>query len=156
MEMNHNNFKNGISAGILPSEGALDKKCCQVAVSVCDKKTTFDVGGEFTFAEHLPEIRKLIKVDVKPLPPVKFISGGSIQLSGGVEYNAVYLGADGEIYGVDFPGEYSFSLPFDGDSSDGLSVSAVVTPESAVSRVSGGRRINIRCRLASDVCVQRN
>ena len=150
MEMNYNNLSGGIGGGII----APDKRRCTVSTSVCNKKVTLDVGGEFTFADHLPEIRKLIKVDVKPMPPAKFISGNSIQLSGGIEYAALYLGSDGEIYGCSFPGEYSFSVPFDGSQASGNEVSAAVYPESAVSRVSGGRRINIRCRLASCVDVQ--
>ncbi len=154
MEMNYNNFNNGIGGGMISPDLTSDKQSCDVSVSMSNKKVNVDVGGEFTFADHLPEIRKLIKVDVKPLPPSKFISGSSVQLSGGIEYTAFYLGSDGEIYGASFPGEYSFSLPFDGTVASANEVAANVYPESAVSRVSGARRINIRCRLASDVNVQ--
>lgn len=157
METNYNNLKNGIQGGILSPEISVDRHQGAVSTVICNKTVTSDVGGDFTVPDHLPDIRKLIKVDVKPSPATKFISGGSVQLSGGVEYLAVYLGIDGGVYSASFPGEYSFSVPFDDSAARNeavnLTAAAAVCPDSAVSRVSGARRMNIRCRLAAKATV---
>ena len=154
METNFNNIKNGIGAGLLIPEISANNQSHEIGNAICNKTVSTDVGGEFTISEHLPDIRKLIKVDVVPSVPVKFISGGGIQLNGGIDYIAVFLGTDGEIYSEAFPGEYSFNVPFDDISSKNERLaSAAVYPDSAVSRVSGARRINIRCKLAAKTVV---
>ena len=154
METNYNNIKPGIGAGIIIPDVSADKSRHEIARVICNKTVNTDIGGEFSISEHLPDIRKLIKVDVIPSVPVKFISGSALQLSGGVDYLAVYVGADGEIYGETFSSEYSLNLPFDSIASGNEMVaSAVVYPDSAVSRVGGARRINIKCRLAGRATV---
>lgn len=154
MEMN--NIKNdGFMGGIFSPNMMGEGSACIVSQVICNRTASAEVGGDFNLPEHMPEIRKLIKVDIRPTAPSNYISGSGIQVSGGVEYRAVYLGADGEIYCAPFSGEYSLSCPFnDGVSAsdiDKASVSAYVYPESAVSRVGGSRRINIRSRLLAKI-----
>ncbi len=160
MEMNYNNFKNGIEGGIISPEINTAGHGCVINTLLCNKTVSADVGGDFTLPDHMPDIRRLIKVDVKPYPAAEFLSGGGIQLNGGVEYLATYQGIDGEIYSVSFPGEYSFTVPFDDPSaridSGEHTTSVSVWPDSAVSRVSGARRMNIRSRLMAKATVLGN
>ena len=155
--MENNNFRNGVIGGILSADDMPSASKEKTVKSViCNKSVSADVGGEFNIPEHLPEIRKLIKVDVRPSPASEFLSSGGLQLGGGMEYIAVYLGSDGCTYSVSFPGEYNFSISFDegvGGVTEGAYVCSSVYPESAVSRVSGARRINIRARLAAKATV---
>lgn len=157
MEINYNNFKNGIVGGIISPEMNTEGQRYVINTLVCNKTVSTEAGGDFTLPDHMPDIRRLIKVDVKPFPPSEFISGGGIQLNGGVEYLAMYQGTDGEIYSTSFPGEYSFTVPFDDPaarSENGENSSSVsVYPDSAVSRVSGARRMNIRTRLMAKATV---
>lgn len=153
--MENNNFKNGIIGGILSPDMPSGNKGNVISSVVCNKTASIDVGGEFTLPEHLPEIRKLIKVEVRPSPASEFLSGGGLQLGGGMEYIAVYLGLDGLVYSASFPGEYNFSISLDEGigGTEGACVWSSVYPESAVSRVSGARRINVRCRLMAKATV---
>lgn len=154
MEMK-NTKKDGFMGGIFSPEMTNTGSVCLVSAVVCNRNVTADVGGDFNIPEHMPEIRKLIKVDIRPSAPSNFISGSGIQLNGGIEYRAIYLGSDGEVYCAPFSGEYSLLAPFNDGVSisdiDKASVSARVCPESAVSRVGGSRRINIRSRLLARV-----
>ena len=154
--MENNNFKNGIIGGILSPDLPLENKEKVISTVICNKIASADVGGEFTLPEHMPDIRKLVKVEVRPSPASEFLSGGGIQMGGGIEYIAVYLGSDGCVYSASFPGEYNFSIPFDEGSAggtEGAYTFSNVSPESAVSRVSSPRRINVRCRLAAKATV---
>ena len=154
MEIN-NIKKDGFMGGIIAPDAMAGHSLCLVNEVICNRAVTSEIGGDFNIPEHMPEMRKLIKVDVCPTTPSSFVSGSGIQLNGGIEYKAVYLGSDGEVYCVPFSGEYSFSVPFNEGVSvsdiDKATVSAFVSPESAVSRVGGARRINIRSRLLARV-----
>lgn len=154
--MEINNIKNdGSIGGIFHTDMVGGGSACIINQVVCNRTVSAEVGGDFSLPEHMPEIRRLIKVDIHPTAPSNYISGSGIQVSGGIEYRAVYLGSDGEIYCAPFLGEYNLSAPFnDGVSAsdiDKVSVSACVYPESAVSRVGGQRRINIRSRLLAKI-----
>lgn len=147
MDNNYENIKLGLGGGLIASDAAGGGAA--VSRVLCDKVMTVDVGRDYSLPENMPEIRKLIRVDVRPSEITKYISGSGVQISGGIEYSAVYVGGDGEIYCAAFPDEFSISVPFDGNaSSDKISVSAWARPESAVSRVNGSSGINIKCRLS--------
>lgn len=154
MEIN-NIKKESFMGGIFSPDMMNGGSGCIISSVVCNRTATADVGGDFNIPEHMPEMRKLIKVDVRPSAPSDFISGSGIQVNGGIEYRALYLGTDGEIYCAPFLGEYSLSVPFnDGVSAadmDKVSVTSTVYPESAVSRVGGSRRLSIRSRLSARV-----
>ena len=154
---NRFNFKkDDIFGGILSPE-LTDISRITVDTVMCSRTVAMDIGGDMNLPEHMPELKKLVKVEVIPTAPSKFVSDSGAQISGGVEYRAIYQDGEGELYLATVPGEYSFSLPFNEGISRGdfdrISVSARVYPESAVSRVAGSGKINIRCRLVSKILV---
>ena len=110
-----------------------------VCRAICDGRVACELSGDFTVPDYLPEIRRLIRVNVTPTAPSKFISGGDVKLGGGVDYTVHYIGADGGLYSVSFPSEYSFNAPFDPDAEDdmneGLDACGDVTADSVVGRV---------------------
>jgi len=128
-----------------------------VSLAVCDDKLTADLSSDVTLPDYLPEIRKLLRVNVTPSAPSKFISGSSAQFNGSVEYTVCYVGADGRCYGATFPGEYSFNAPFDGnaeyDMNEGLRGNADICVESVVGKVNSARKLNLRTRLAAKALV---
>ena len=126
-----------------------------VKVSICRKTVSVDASGDYVIPEYLPEIRKLIRIDVKTSPPTRFASATGAKIGGSLEYDALYVGADGKMYSSDFSAEYDTSVPFDEsveyDTSESITVLADVIPESVSGRVIGARKINIRCCLAARV-----
>ena len=110
--MNSNNLKNGIVGDILTQDTSSKTIGDSISAVVCNKSLATEVGGDFTIPDHLPDIRKLVKVDVRPSPASKFLTGDGAQLGGGVEYLATYLGSDGEIYGASFSGEFAAAARF--------------------------------------------
>lgn len=123
--------------------------------SLCDKKATCDISGEFVLPDYLPEMRKLVRVCLIPTAPSKFISGNAVQLGGGADYHICYVGADGKLYGTAFPTEYSFNAPFDPDAEydadEGVFACADVCAESVVGRVIGARKIGLKARLSAKI-----
>lgn len=125
-----------------------------ITLAVCNKRITTELSEDVTIPDYLPEIRKLIRVGVTPSAPSKYVSGSSVQFSGGVGYSVCYIGADGKLYGAEFSGEYNLNAPFDGveyDMNGGVTASADITVESVVGKVNSARKISLRSHLNAAV-----
>ena len=152
MDKKYDDIKNGLGEIIFAADNS--NGGAAVSRTLCERTLSVDAGGDFELPTHFPEISKLIKVNVRPSAPTRFISGSGVQINGGIDYSAIFLGSDGEIYCASFPDEYSVSAPFEGDSgalADKIEVSAKVCPDNVTCRVSGAARISIRCRLSVKV-----
>ena len=127
----------------------------QFRICVCDKKESAELSEEFTLPDYRPEINKLLKIDAVLTPPVHYIGLGKIELSGGVCYDVLYCGEDGQLYSSRVTSDYSMSADVKdvtgADMSAGVSVCARVYPESVTGRVTAPRKISVRARLAADV-----
>ena len=152
--MKNSVFKDGIN---FESEKTAPLSASRVRCRICDGKAMSELTSDLTLPDYLPEIRRLLRVNVTPSAPSKYVSAGSAQFSGGLEYTVCYVGADGGIYGASFPEEYSFNVKFDPnveyDMNEGMNAIADITVESAVSRVTSARKINIKVRLCADATV---
>ena len=152
--MKNDFFKDGIDFGGDNSDTLGASRIC---FRVCNGTSATELTGDISLPDYLPEIRRLLRVNVTPSAPAKFVSAGSAQFSGGVEYSVCYVGADGGIYGASFPDEYSFTVKFDPDveydMNEGMNAIADIAVESAVARVTSARKINIKARLCANATV---
>lgn len=121
----------------------------------CERTVISEVAGDFSLPDYQPEIKRLLRVSATAQPPSHYIGGGVAEFSGTVDYCVLYAGNDGQIYCFPTSTEYSFRVPMeagaDFDLNDGLVAYALCEPESIISRVSGPRRMSIKCRLRADV-----
>lgn len=122
---------------------------------ICDKTINTEISGDYTLPDYQAEIRKVLRVGVSVLPPTRFISGNSAEFGGVVDYDLVYVGADGGIYSAPLSAEYSFTAPLeissDFDLNEGVITVCKINDESTTARVSAPRRLSIKCRLSSKV-----
>lgn len=127
----------------------------RITMPIIRREINSDVSEDFTLADYYPEIRKVLYVREALLTPSKFVSGNKIDVSGVIDYDLVYVSADGRVCSAPFSSEYSFSLPLDNMSdfeiSEGFTVSAHTVAESSSVRVSAPRRIQIRSHLCTSV-----
>ena len=128
---------------------------CYVTMPVCRKMTTADITGDYTLPDYRPELRRLLYVSGRALPPAKYVGGGSVELDGVVEYGIVYVGADGALYSAPLTGEYSLRLPMENlssfDLNEGVCVMVSCVPESITARVTAPRKLSLRCRMRCTV-----
>ncbi len=124
---------------------------------LCRQRALQEVGCEVTLPDYQPEIKRLLWVNATPSAPESYIGGGTMELSGRVEYRILYAGHDGALYSYCHTEDYRYALPADPgsncDPSGGIVGYAELTPESMSGRVSGPRRINLRCRLFTDAAL---
>lgn len=122
---------------------------------ICDKTINTEISNDYTLPDYQAEIRKILRVGVSVLPPTRFVSGNSAEFGGVLDYDLVYIGADGGIYSAPLSAEYSFSVPLeissDFDLNEGVITVCKMNDESTTARVSAPRRLSIKCRLSADV-----
>lgn len=127
-----------------------------VTLPLCDRTVTIEASGEFTLPDYQPEIRRLLSVTPVVLPAAKYVGASQLEWNGTVDYQVLYVSADGGLCSLSLSSEYASSLPLeaDGDVDLGMGVSSFVTSvaESVSSRVSAPRRLSIRCRIRSHAC----
>ena len=103
--------------------GALPKR---LQMPLCDRVITAERSNDYTLPDYLPEIRRIIRTDASILPPAKYISGSNAEFNGNIDYNIVYVGADGALYSAPLSAEYSFNAPLDISSLPVMSVTSVI------------------------------
>ena len=122
---------------------------------ICDKTINTELSNDYTLPDYQAEIRKVLRVGVSVLPPTKYISGNSAEFGGVVDYDLIYVGADGGVYSAPLSAEYSFTAPLDlssdFDLGEGVVTVCKIGDDSATARVSAPRRLSIKCRLSAHV-----
>ncbi len=138
----------------------IGKDALRLQLLVCNKMMMHEVAEDFSLPDYQPEIKRLLRVSATVQPLSHYIGGGSIECSGTVDYCALYAGGDGGVYCFATSSDYKFRLPLeagaDFDLSEGPVVFCDCEAESAIGRVGGPRRINLKCRLAARVKVYGN
>ncbi len=113
-----------------------------------------EVSGDFTLPDYQNEIRRILEVIPTVLPPAKYVGDTTAEFNGTVDYQVVYVGADGGIYSVPLSSDYNISVPLESAGRDAvLSAFCNVCAENVSTRVSAPRRLGIRTRLRADICV---
>ncbi len=116
-----------------------------------------EVSGDFTLPDYQNEIRRILEVIPTVLPPAKYVSDTSAEFNGTVDYQVVYVGADGGVYSVPLSSDYNISVPLEGtDREAAMSAFCNISAENVSTRVSAPRRLGIRTRLRADICVLEN
>lgn len=113
-----------------------------------------DLAAEFLLPDYQPEIKRLLRVRAIPLPVDQYVGGSAAELSGAVEFQALYAAEDSSLWCVTKREDYRLSCPFeagDFDLSEGL-VCDVKTEIGDVSgRVLAPRKLTARCRVHTAV-----
>ena len=129
-----------------------EEKHGRVQLALPDRTVPFEVAVECTLPDYRSEISRLLWVRPTLLPPERFIGGGRVEFSGKLLLEILYTGPDGLLYGADHEGGYSFSVPLEGAFAvQGIEPFAEPTVDAVVSRVTGPRRLTVRCRSHASV-----
>lgn len=127
----------------------------RVQLPICDRTLTTEVSGEVSLPDYQPEIKRLLRVSATVQPPSHYVGGGAMEFSGTVDYCIFYTGNDGQMYCFPTSENYAVRAPLeagaDFDLNDALTCYAVCEPEAIISRVSGPRRMSVKCRLRAHV-----
>lgn len=122
---------------------------------LCERTVTTELSNDYTLPDYQPEIRRILRVGTSVIPPAKYIGGSNAEFNGNIDYNLLYVGADGALYSAPLSAEYAFSAPLELSSEFDLNEGVIVLcdsmDESVTVRVSAPRKLSIKCRLVSRV-----
>lgn len=121
---------------------------------LCERRVSREISGDFTVPDSQPEVRRVLAVTERVLPPAKYVGASAVECNGTVDYRVLYLGIDGELWGACFSSEYELEAPIEesgADMSGGVTSAVSVCCEGSSARLSVGRRLNIKSRLCADV-----
>ncbi len=114
-----------------------------------------DLSSDFTLPDYYPEIRKLLRIDTNVSPAGRYIGGSSVEFSGRVDYEMIYVTSDGEMASAPLGSDFTFDVPLSRPENalDGSLLEAVAdsVAENVSGRVMSPRKVNIKCRLRSKV-----
>ena len=68
-----------------------------------------ECGVEYTLPDYMPEIRKLLRVDARPIPSGRYFNEETAEFSGIVAFTVVYSDDEGKLSAVSQNGEYTLS-----------------------------------------------
>ena len=126
-----------------------------LTMPMCDKTVTHETSGEFIIPDYQPELRRLLGVSERVLPPARYVSGKGVECNGTVDYTVLYIGADGGVYSISVSSEYELCVPLDSpdefELSDGSCVAIRTQCDGTTARVTSPRKISIKSRLSSHV-----
>lgn len=131
-----------------------EEQNARIQLAFADKLQPVELTADMTLPDYRSEISRLLWVRPVMLPPTRFIGGGKVEFSGTVRYHVLYVGPDGALYGAESEEGYSFSFPLDsaeGLDADGIEIAAQIWPDAVVSRVTGPRKLSVRCRAQARV-----
>ena len=100
-----------------------------------------ECGVDYTLPDYMPEIRKLLRVDARPIPSGRYFHEENAEFSGIVAFTVIYSDGEGRLSAVSQNGEYTLTC---------LSKEAFrdafldVEVEPAVCRLYGPRKIGLR------------
>ena len=130
-----------------------EEKNSRVQLETADKVQPVEITAEITLPDYRSEISRLLWVRPTLLPPTRFIGGGKADFSGPVRYDILYTGPDGGLYSAETEEGYAFSVPVETPAgvTEGQELLAELTPEAVISRVTGPRKLSVRCRMHARV-----
>ena len=113
-----------------------------------------ECGVEYTLPDYMPEIRKLLRVDARPIPSGRYFNEENAEFSGIVAFTVVYSDEEGRLCAVAQNGEYTLTCRKKDGCRDAI-LDVEVDP--AACRLYGPRKIGLRttvrgrAELISDV-----
>ena len=123
------------------------KKIC---MPLCDRNTSIDLSNDFTLPDYHSEIRRVLNVRGLATPASKYITSSGVEFSGNIDYNVLYVGADGELFSAPLDCEYRFTVPIDSDGFDFNEevISCLdISLDNISVRLLAPRKLNVKCKL---------
>ena len=106
-------------------------------------------AGEYSLPDYNTDVKKVLTVKTKVFPSGKFVSDDSLELSGSVLYEIVYLDTENNVTHAEFSTEYDAAIRINAQS---YVDSDVVTSVAGCNmRLVGPRKLSVKCSLDNNV-----
>ena len=107
--------------------------------------------GEYSLPDYNGDVKKVLTVKTKLFPSGKFVGDESLEFSGSVAYDVVYVDAEGMITHAEFTTDYDAAIRINAESYVDSDVCTSVS--SCNVRLVGPRKFSVKCVIDSDVAI---
>ena len=114
-------------------------------------KREVETGCEYTLPDYMGDIKRILFSCADAVPSGKFVSDGSIMLSGLVNFKVLYSDSEGKL--TSFTQSAELDIKENADISGDVDVGMVIRPESVSGRVVGPRKVALRSLVSVSVTV---
>ncbi len=111
-----------------------------------------DISEEFILPDYLPDVKRIIRVDVKPKIDGKFISAGRVDYEGDVVCHILFCDEGNHLKSVIFTAAFSDGIDLSGIE-DECVANLIPSPESITCKMLNPRRVSVRMRLDTSVTI---
>lgn len=110
-------------------------------VELCREALTAECTVDYTLPDYLPELRRILRVDARPIPAERYLDDTHAELSGLVAFCVVYADGEGQLAALSQNGEYTLTAKTPMPARVAF---ADVECDAPVCRLSGPRRLTLR------------
>lgn len=126
-----------------------------VTLSFCNRTVNHEVSADLTLPDYLPEMKRILSVTERIMPPARYVSASGVECNGVIDYGILYVGSDGELHSASLSSEYELNASSDTDMgldmTEGGGASVTTVCDGTFARLLAPRRINLKSRLRSHV-----
>ena len=105
--------------------------------------------GEYSLPDYNTDVKKVLTVKTKVFPSGKFASDDSLEFSGSVGYEVVYLDTDDNVTHAEFSTDYDAAVRINAQSY--VDSDVVTTVAGCNMRLVGPRKLSVKCSLDNNV-----
>lgn len=108
-----------------------------------------DSSGEYTLPDYNGDVRKILAVKAKALPAGSFVGEDTLDISGSIRYEVVYIDAQNSITHAEFVTDYDAAVKVNSETYVDSDVRTTVA--GCNMRLIGPRKMSVKCALESDI-----
>ena len=105
--------------------------------------------GEYPLPDYNGDVKKILAVKTKCFPTGKFVGDDSLELSGAVMYEVVYLDSENTVTHAEFSTDYDAAVKINSETYVDSDVRTVISASNV--RLVGPRKLSVKCSLDSEV-----
>lgn len=105
--------------------------------------------GEYSLPDYNGDVKRVLAVKTRVHPSGKFVGDDSLEVSGTVSYEVVYLDSENNVTHADFSTDYDAAIKINADTYVDSDVTTSVSGCNV--RLVGPRKLAVKCSLDSDV-----
>ncbi len=122
-----------------------------------DTSATCEVSEDFVLPDYIPEIRRVVGVRTAVSADGKYLSGDELETDGGVTYNVMYVGGDGNLCMTSQTSSYTghISLKTEDDRFTPQDIVLSCTAENVSCRVTAPRKITLSSKVKMKILSQK-
>lgn len=125
----------------------------RLQAEIFDGSVPSELSGEFILPDTYPDVKRILRVNARPIELGRFISGSTVELSGAVDYIVLFCAdSDGaeSLHSVHFAADYKCTVAPDGifDNVGVITAPRVLT---CTARLSNPRKLSLKATVITDV-----